>query len=497
MVDVPVSPGVPKPWLARQKQIPVLSSEFILGGSASRSNVKGSFSFHENPTSSSAGNWDSVLGSPILQDSELHPQKRRLINGSTRSVSHHDISKMSRVPLSMSRHPVTGESFYDISKMEYAHGGGTLPPYSPFMTAPAMKTTSSSSGSSSRDFPLDHTDEPLRATTASSSGVLAQSMPMMDTGWVSETPSFCSGTEETPSLSSSFDFMDLPKEEPVIYHGLPFQLRDQSHALSKTISNPHYIHSALPEASGATWLPWPVTNEPVPWPQHHFPGARTEEQIWAPAEYLASPWSAPETITTGGTVTSPATQPFPHLDSIQLSSLNHNHNHNHQPIKLSSTLTPSDSAPEHNTFLRPDPTAYHLPAQYTGYTSGPVLSGPEPTSPIPPPIPQTHPTTAVDLDQHAHTLNEAKHNIQANIHYSDTRNAFLIECKRRGLSYKDIKRIGGFKEAESTLRGRFRTLTKAKEQRVRKPKWQERDVCISHPPSPSFLPTLFRTEWIE
>lgn len=64
---------------------------------------------------------------------------------------------------------------------------------------------------------------------------------------------------------------------------------------------------------------------------------------------------------------------------------------------------------------------------------------------------------------------------------SSTRNAFLIECKRRGLSYKDIKRLGGFKEAESTLRGRFRTLTKAKDQRVRRPQWEERDVSLSFP----------------
>ncbi|KAL2802654.1 hypothetical protein BJX63DRAFT_414526 [Aspergillus granulosus] len=61
---------------------------------------------------------------------------------------------------------------------------------------------------------------------------------------------------------------------------------------------------------------------------------------------------------------------------------------------------------------------------------------------------------------------------------SDTRNALLIEYKRQGLSYKDIKRIGGFKEAESTLRGRFRTLTKAKDQRVRKPQWQKNDVSF-------------------
>ncbi|KAL4902592.1 hypothetical protein BDW74DRAFT_169475 [Aspergillus multicolor] len=51
---------------------------------------------------------------------------------------------------------------------------------------------------------------------------------------------------------------------------------------------------------------------------------------------------------------------------------------------------------------------------------------------------------------------------------SDARNALLIEYKHRGLSYKDIKRLGGFKEAESTLR----------EQRVRKPQWHENDVRL-------------------
>ncbi|KAL4923456.1 uncharacterized protein BDV17DRAFT_242819 [Aspergillus undulatus] len=60
----------------------------------------------------------------------------------------------------------------------------------------------------------------------------------------------------------------------------------------------------------------------------------------------------------------------------------------------------------------------------------------------------------------------------------DARNALLIEYKRRGLSYKDIKRIGGFKEAESTLRGRYRTLTKSKEQRVRRPQWHDNDIRL-------------------
>ncbi|KAL4916705.1 hypothetical protein BDW62DRAFT_218639 [Aspergillus aurantiobrunneus] len=61
---------------------------------------------------------------------------------------------------------------------------------------------------------------------------------------------------------------------------------------------------------------------------------------------------------------------------------------------------------------------------------------------------------------------------------NDARNALLIEYKRRGLSYRDIKKIGGFKEAESTLRGRYRTLTKSKEQRVRRPYWHEKDIRL-------------------
>lgn len=55
-------------------------------------------------------------------------------------------------------------------------------------------------------------------------------------------------------------------------------------------------------------------------------------------------------------------------------------------------------------------------------------------------------------------------------------NEFLIQSKQAGMTYRDIKREGGFKEAESTLRGRYRTLTKPKLARVRKPEWSDRDV---------------------
>lgn len=62
---------------------------------------------------------------------------------------------------------------------------------------------------------------------------------------------------------------------------------------------------------------------------------------------------------------------------------------------------------------------------------------------------------------------------------------FLVRSRLAGMGYKDIKERGGFSAAESTLRGRFRMLTKPKEARVRRPMWSDKDVG-----SPSFHSTL-------
>ncbi|KAH9992380.1 hypothetical protein F4779DRAFT_631950 [Xylariaceae sp. FL0662B] len=55
---------------------------------------------------------------------------------------------------------------------------------------------------------------------------------------------------------------------------------------------------------------------------------------------------------------------------------------------------------------------------------------------------------------------------------------YLVKSKLAGMTYREIRRHGNFTEAESTLRGRFRTLTKSKEERVRKPEWQDNDVRL-------------------
>ena len=59
-----------------------------------------------------------------------------------------------------------------------------------------------------------------------------------------------------------------------------------------------------------------------------------------------------------------------------------------------------------------------------------------------------------------------------------TKDNLLLRLRAEGHSYKDLKRMGRFHEAESTLRGRHRTLTKDKGERVRKPQWRDQDVRI-------------------
>ncbi|KAF8471881.1 hypothetical protein BDZ91DRAFT_716737, partial [Kalaharituber pfeilii] len=54
----------------------------------------------------------------------------------------------------------------------------------------------------------------------------------------------------------------------------------------------------------------------------------------------------------------------------------------------------------------------------------------------------------------------------------------LVRLRDQGISYKEIKKRLNCPEAESTLRGRHRTLTKPKDARVRKPKWTQRDIEI-------------------
>lgn len=68
------------------------------------------------------------------------------------------------------------------------------------------------------------------------------------------------------------------------------------------------------------------------------------------------------------------------------------------------------------------------------------------------------------------------------------KDAELVRLRKyEGLSYHAIQKRLGLSEAEPTLRGRYRNLTKPKNERVRAPKWQDIDV------SPHPCPSRFRS----
>ncbi|UPX13898.1 uncharacterized protein EKO05_0004394 [Ascochyta rabiei] len=54
----------------------------------------------------------------------------------------------------------------------------------------------------------------------------------------------------------------------------------------------------------------------------------------------------------------------------------------------------------------------------------------------------------------------------------------LLQMKQDGYTYRDIRRALHRKVAESTLRGRYRSLTKPRKMRVRAPKWTEVDITL-------------------
>ncbi|KAK0366536.1 hypothetical protein LTR91_004749 [Friedmanniomyces endolithicus] len=58
------------------------------------------------------------------------------------------------------------------------------------------------------------------------------------------------------------------------------------------------------------------------------------------------------------------------------------------------------------------------------------------------------------------------------------RDEILVQRRSEGWTYRKIKNHYRFPEAEPTLRGRHRMLTKEKEERVRRPVWTRRDVQL-------------------
>ena len=76
------------------------------------------------------------------------------------------------------------------------------------------------------------------------------------------------------------------------------------------------------------------------------------------------------------------------------------------------------------------------------------------------------------------STSHSHYQVEETIDDRQDRDQLLVDMRRQNYSYREIKRLGGFREAESTLRGRVRTLTKDKSERVRRPQWKSGDVGL-------------------
>lgn len=84
-----------------------------------------------------------------------------------------------------------------------------------------------------------------------------------------------------------------------------------------------------------------------------------------------------------------------------------------------------------------------------------------------------------DMDVEDNVAEDMNDRALHDAHARRARDKYLLKMRNEGFSYKEIKRMGNFREAESTLRGRVRVLTKDKTERVRRPEWTAEDVSPS------------------
>ncbi|KAJ5291045.1 hypothetical protein N7478_000296 [Penicillium angulare] len=375
--------------------------------------------------------------------------------------------------------------------------------------APSMKTTHSSNGSFyDKVGTADQPSFSFTATTPEPYMGITESMPVPD--WISKNLSFITETEDTPSLSSSssFDFTnalmdEFPSWEDISYHPSNYVCSTNRKDFSESFE-PHH----LADISSVPWPPWPS------WPPNNLdqllPTTETPLEARIPIfpEYQTSDWQEKVNNQTRKPV-KPSSVPFDHLQpltnemihSMPMTSSTPCFATATSPIAISVPVYQASGMPFETYDIQPSTslessntlTSLHLktePALTRNVDSRvPIVETRFPTNQHQHQNQHQYQHQNSQTQTHSHFNTHAQpqpqlrftppKRLEASLHPIDRSNAFLIDCKRRGLSYKDIKRIGNFKEAESTLRGRFRTLTKSKDQRVRKPIWLEKDVSPS------------------
>ncbi|KAJ5766256.1 uncharacterized protein N7511_003872 [Penicillium nucicola] len=483
MADVLAVTGAPKSWVSPE-YCPVFPSS-VSDSSSSLSGNSESLDEHSLQFSS---DWHSRISSaePVSIPHPDCPFLYHLPIGQTQDI--HDITETMPRTRSFVSHAVSSqENLYFIPRRDGDHYGTEYGQnVSPDIPRSSMKSGLPNLGDGyceSYHGSFENYHEAFYPRNVDSRARLVHPISRA-AHMVATNLSFLSVSEDTPSISSFetsneqsrcgiFDPLSVYVPNTTGYSSNQSDLDLGSH---KAHMEPHT--SPCPKftssKNGAPWTTWNLNNEPDMWYPQGMTSEATEDMNWPALSPYEAAW--------------PVNHPYMHTKQNR-GSLPKSYG---IPMPKTShmSMTGASSSSNHDSFYSsiPRPTAIAVPPNQQSfpnneYSSNPgaIYSDTETGS-----FSQLHPNRHSPSYVHSTTeesaspqpASEDQAAIEASLHYSDTRNAFLIECKRRGLSYKDIKRIGGFKEAESTLRGRFRTLTKAKDQRVRKPKWQDRDIKL-------------------
>ncbi|CAG8908911.1 unnamed protein product [Penicillium egyptiacum] len=486
MADVLAIPGVPKQWMAHPKEYADASRDLI---SAYSSDFLGISDDFDKQLSSSPTDLFSFFH-PYTSDSCLdfhllhHPSPKTQTQQRPRTLA--------RAMMNQHRfqgHPTTlieDQGHYMPLRVEDPHAAAYSQDMSPFTVPLDLNSTLSRNGSTYCESDLEsleHFDEPFTTRTADRHAGLVHPTPRSN--MFAANNSFLLGPEESSSLSS-FRVSDVPQDEQA-FSNTQFNVPHPNIAnypMNTHISpHPHntYLTPSITTArtklgafsEDTQWGVCQPANMTDIWYPTRDPTGSSAESGWNNPNGYSAAWPVSNAYNLPDDCNEPETQVYRPTHGLPMPPFG---------------PTPLGSGPT-------GPTSHisHLPASGT-YIASIEVPQYQPTM-HPMNVPSVHDTDFGSPDQKlasslspsfsASTNEEGRSpqqsgegGVESGGHYSNERNTFLIDCKRRGLSYKDIKRVGGFKEAESTLRGRYRTLTKSKDQRVRKPKWQEKDIRL-------------------
>ncbi|KAJ5971264.1 uncharacterized protein N7479_001182 [Penicillium vulpinum] len=488
MVDVLAISGAPKSWMAHPKEyteLPELISAYSSGWSSD---------YFDKQFSSSPTDWYSVfypstthshLDFHLLHHSSTTIQTQQLPKKLTRAMM--DQQRLPRQPMSL-----MDDRRYLPLRVEDPCATAYSQSVSPFMTRLDLNSTLSSNGSSYCEFDLEsleHFDEPFTTRAGETHAGLVHPIPRSNISMVTSN-SFLLNTDEIP-FSPPSELPDNSWSEQAIFN-THFNIPNQNSANYPmgTPFNPHSHNAHLaqsitpPNAKPVNYhedISWPVCQPAdatdICYPTRD-PNVSSAEGSWHTHNAYSAPWP----VTNAYTCPNECNEPFSHVYGMSSAQSMLSFGPTPVPLGSSAPMVHQSYLPTSVPYvISIEASKYHLTPQpmYLPSTQ-PVPSDTEFGSPDQKSANSLSPSFSASSNEakSPQQSGEGQSRVEGGSHYSNERNSFLIDCKRRGLSYKDIKRVGGFKEAESTLRGRYRTLTKSKDQRVRKPKWQDKDIRL-------------------